>query len=313
MKTSSLMSCCLLLAACGNWSNEDLEFLNAMPTKEQLSSKIPTATSGGLSGEGTRRQALGLGEASQLYKDTRAVSAQFNGIVSNMVSVVEAIRSVPPTKRSKNQRSWGPWEDKDKNPGFEGRVVITKEDDTRFTYVFEIRPIGGEFFNIVTGEFKPTAMLLKGSGGFVFHAANVVAHKLNGWEDVKALESIQAAYVTDQFPITVNMKFVNVPGQTVDSLDYGYQENRDKSAGLGFVARGKVDPNILRLAVSSAWLASGAGYGIYTVLEGNYMGAIHFECWDAAFKTVHVNQTWPGGMVAGDPAGCVTVEGFPKP
>jgi hypothetical protein len=314
MKSIALLSCfALLLPGCGNWSNDDLEFLNAMPTKEQLTSKLPVATGTELRGEGTRRDALGIGEPSKLYADTKGASTGFNRIVGFMVDVLEAVRSYPATTHSKNQRIWGPWEDTVKSPGFEFRVVITRIDNTKFTYAFEIRPKGGDYFAFVTGEFKPTPKLREGSGSFVLYAGEAVAHNLPNVQDLKSLDTIQAAYVTDQFPITMIMKFTNKPGQSVDTLDYGYQENKDKSGGLGFTLKGMVDPNILQLDVSSAWLASGAGYGTYAVTEGNYKGASHFECWDNAFNTVYVNETWDAGMVAGDKNDCVTVANFPKP
>ncbi len=309
MKTITLLSCCLL-CACGNWSNKDLEFLNAMPTAEQLRAKVPTGTAAGLSGEGTRRDALDVGTPSKFYADTRAASASFNGILYFLIGALDYVRGLPPTTRSEDARVWGPYDDKD-NPGFQFQVIIIRVDETTFSYAFQHRPKGGEFFNTVTGGFKASAQLRRGSGTLVIHAAEAAA-KLTSAKGFEAYEKVEMAYVTDKAPVTVVMKFTGKAGQPIATLDYGYQENDDKSGGIGFRAVG-TNSNFTQLDTATAWLASGAGFGVLTVIEGNYKGATHFECWDAAFKTTYAKQTWPGGVDIGEAKSCVTVENFPKP
>ncbi len=313
MKTIALLCSCLMISGCGNWSNKDLEFLNAMPTKEQLRSKLPTGTAGALAGEGTRRDALAIGERSQRYTDSKDASDKFNGILTFLVGALDLIRSYPPTSRTDESRTWGPWADKD-NPGFEFRAVITKVDDKNFTYAFQHRPKDGEFFDTVTGSFKASESLRKGSGALIIHAADAVAHQLKTAKALELLEKIEVSYVTDMFPVTVVMKFTVKPGQVLQSLDYGYQENEDKSGGMSFTSK-STDPNISRLDVGTAWLASGAGFGVLTVTEGamGYKGATQFECWDAAFNTTYVKQTWPPFLELGDSKSCVSVDNFPRP
>jgi len=299
----------LLIPACGNWSNDDLEFLNAMPDKESLRAKIPTGTTGGLSGEGTRRDALAIGERSKLYSDTRGASDQFNGLLNFLLRALDFVRTLPPTTRTSDSRTWGPWDDSE-NPGFQFRVVIKKASDTQFVYAFQHRLKGGEFFDTVTGEFRPTPTLRKGKGGLTIHGAG--ATQLKDGKLFDTIEKIEMAYVTDQLPVTVVMKMTARPGQPLTTLEYGYQENADQSGGIGFRTIG-TDPNVIQLDTGTAWLSSGAGYGVATVIEGTYRGATHFECWDASFNTSYVKQTWPGGVELGDPATCVTVSGFPRP
>ena len=308
MRTLALLCSCFLLFGCGNWSNKDLEFLNAMPTREQLRSKLPTGTSAGLSGEGTRRDALGVGEPSKLYKDTKGASEGFNGILTYMIGALELVRSLPPTQRSEDSRLWGPWADND-NPGFEAQVVITRVDEVTFGYKVQHRPKGGTFFTSVSGAFKASQTLRKGSGSFTIHAGTAAA-QLPSAKNLAALERIDAAYFTEKYPVTVQMKFTAAAGQVQQTVDYGYQENEDKSGGIGFRMKG-TDANVSQLDIGSAWLPSGAGYGVLTVVEGNWKGAIQLECWDAAFNIVYAKQTWPGGVEVGEPKKCVQVTNFP--
>lgn len=314
MKKIALAVCCLTLAGCGTWSNEDLEFLNAMPEKKDMIAKLPGATSGGLRGEGTRRDPLidpVVGATSELYTTTKGVSTSFNGFL-NFLDILEAVRAYPPTTRAQNSRIWGPWTD-DNNPKFEVRVVVTKASAERFEYAFQHRPKGGEYFDTVTGFFKPTATLRKGSGELHFHVGDVAAKGLVLDPGFAKLQKIDISYITDMFPVTVAMKFEGRPGEALETVDYGYQENKDTSGTMGFIAK-TTDPNTLKLDVGSSWLASGAGYGVLTVVEGNYRGATQLDCWDAAFKIVYAKQTWPGGKEVGDPTKCVAVEnGAPKP
>ena len=303
----------VVAVSCGTWSNEDLQYLSALPTKDQLTTKLPTATAGGLSGEGTRRDALGLGEPSQLYKDTKGASNDFNGIVDGFISVIDFVRSFPPSTRTDNSRIWGPYEDKQNQPGFELQVVITRVDPKNFAIQIQYRKTGTEAFtDVITGGFTASSTAKKGQGALTWDLKGARALGLKGDETAKTLEKLELGYITDMFPIQVNMVFTLIPGQAVSKLDYGYLELANKSGRIGFRTL-QADPNVTQLDTVSQWLASGAGNGVYTVVEGNYKGATHVECWDAAFKTVFVNETWPGGAKLGDPKDCVTVDGFPLP
>lgn len=310
MKTSALICCCVLAAGCGNWSNDDLEFINAMPDKAVLKSKLPemAKSTGPLTGEGTRRD--GLGETSKLYTDTRNASNSFNTLLTFVLGALDTVRTLPPTTRNKTTRIWGPWADTKDNPGFDVRVVMNKVDAGNFTYAVQYRATGGEFFSVVEGAFKPSAKLTKGQGAMRIFAA-VINEKLKPVPDWETLDTIEIGYITDMYPVMVNMVFTSKTGQPLTSLNYGYQELENGNGRMGYSLKG-TDANIAQLDVLSAWQPAGAGFGIYTVAEGNYKGATHVECWDKDFKTVFVTETWPGGKVEGDQKSCVTVDGFPQ-
>src|ERR1700704_16159 len=124
-----LLATCLLGAAagCGNYSNEDLEFMAALPEKQELSAEVPT------------RSALVLGEAAEYYLLTRNVSLIFNGITEAFLGLIDTIRAFPPTTRQPNRRIWGPFPaDPVKQPGWMIRMVMERVGAT-FTYNLEFK------------------------------------------------------------------------------------------------------------------------------------------------------------------------------
>ena len=74
----------LTLAACGNYSNEDLEFLNAVPAAEDISADIPRAPL--------------LANEAEMAKLTHDTVAVFNGAL-DFLKVADVIRTYPSTSR----------------------------------------------------------------------------------------------------------------------------------------------------------------------------------------------------------------------
>lgn len=311
--------CLTLLAGCtGNWSNADLEFVSALPVKGELQSKIPTrSTTNPLNGEGTRKDPLGLGEPSQSYLEAKKASTDFNALLDGLLSIVEAVRTLPPTTREKDSRTWGPFND-DKNPGYEVQLVIVRGEDQvpdggsqpgkTFTWKIEFREKQGPgaWFTLADGAFLATGGIRKGQGVARLLIAENVS-KLKSLQVFGPLALIETGYITDRDPLTVGMRFTfgaNDAGYS--ELGYGYQEKADKAGRMAFGLR-TTDANITLLNVAAGWLPSGAGAATATVQEGNYQGATAVECWDDSFKTVYAFQNWPGGVNLGNQASCVAL------
>ena len=101
---------------CGNYSNEDLEFMNALPERQDLTAAIPA------------RSAILIGTA-DLYRMTRNVALVFNGISEALLTVIDTIRAYPPTTRQPNGRIWGPFPAVDGNlRGRRGRASGERVD-----------------------------------------------------------------------------------------------------------------------------------------------------------------------------------------
>jgi hypothetical protein len=292
----------VLLSACGNWSNEDLEFLYALPDKEQLKAELTGMTS---TGQGLRRDPLSVGDDSTTGQGAVKAATDFNAFLDGVLAGIDGIKLVPPTTRQDDARTWGPYRDQ-KNPGFEAKFEIHRLIDGNYTWQYQLRPIGGEFFTAAQGFFEPTASLRKGRGNFTFDAKTVRENLGGGMPGDP--DSVRFDYDTTENKI-VSLKLVF----PVLMMDYRYKDNADKAANMSYRLTGGPDGPFgtengwKTLEVSSGWVASGAGRATATVTEGANAGAGWTECWDAAFKVVYSKQEWTGGAVIGSQSACVTV------
>ena len=83
-----------LAAGCGNYSNEDLEFMNAVPAESDLSANIPP-----------RPLSLPALSEAELAKDTHDTVKLFNGLLDTVLAGVEVLRTYQPTGRGPDSRT----------------------------------------------------------------------------------------------------------------------------------------------------------------------------------------------------------------
>jgi len=110
-----------LSGACGNYSNEDLEFMNALPDREDLAAQIPAS-------------ALSPADEAELSKLTHETTRSFNGFLE-LLRIIDVIRTYPPTSRAPNVRVWGPVAADE--PGWKWRMTMTRTDAQHFRYDLE--------------------------------------------------------------------------------------------------------------------------------------------------------------------------------
>jgi hypothetical protein len=154
-----LLLATLSLGACGNYSNEDLDFQLALPEDGELDAKLP--------------QALTLDTSSEYYKLTRQVVTTFNGWAAALVSLVDDVRRYSPTSRNGAERIWGPFAD-DKHPGWQIRVVMVRVADPnapapafQVSYSIQLRNAaqnGSAFFDFMTGNYSSSGSARRGQG-----------------------------------------------------------------------------------------------------------------------------------------------------
>ena len=113
----------LLACACGNLSNEDVAFLEAIPQKQLLHVEVP---------QGSAAQTLCAIGSADVYASAKTIGQGLNGGVDAILSLVDAIRAVTPTSRDDDSRTWGPFDDKD-HPGVKIQVVMVRELDATYT------------------------------------------------------------------------------------------------------------------------------------------------------------------------------------
>jgi hypothetical protein len=140
----------LLVAAagCGNYSTEDIAFVEALPAPASLRVKLPPAA-----------QALCAppGEA-PIWPWARPTGSNINAGVDAILALVDAVRSATPSHRDRDARRWGPFDD-GKHPGVRIQVVMTRSwsgSTPSYAYSFEaMRPAvpGSTWTPVLVGQF----------------------------------------------------------------------------------------------------------------------------------------------------------------
>ncbi|WPB73846.1 hypothetical protein KYC5002_33015 [Archangium violaceum] len=320
-----MRNCWLLLLGClaascgGNFSNDDLEFLNALPTREDLASELPG--SNGTVGEGVLRRrtdALAVGEPSKLYRDTREASDTFNNGMDGLLTLLEEIRELPPTTREPELRVWGPWPAPE-HPGHEVRFAMKREPE-RFIYLLQYRTRGaGEegWWSALEGTFQPDGGLRKGTGAVRLLVKETKAHgfDVGGLANLDLLEIV---YQTRALPITVRMRFVPAAPRTASEILYAYRELPGGLGEMGFLLE---DTDILPgtrkedLAIISRWTKDRGGVGLISVTGGDVLAgftATQVECWDASFRVTYLKRSWETAEV-GSASACPDVSALEQP
>lgn len=319
MRQGVLLLSCLCAACGGNFSNEDLEFFNALPVREELSSKLPGSGAGA---QGVRRrvdrlQAPGLGEPSQLYLDTRRASEEFNEGIYGLLTLLEGIRQVPPTAREPERRLWGPWPAQE-HPGHEARFAMQRQG-AQFDYWLQFRPVrAGEeaWWSLLEGAFQADGGLRKGEGQLSLRLAEARARGL-GIGGLAYLDRLDVSYQTRELPLRVEAHFLLAPGQPTSEVRYAYREVTGGLGEMGFLLEdGNVVPGVRleQLRLASRWTQDRGGVGLLSVTGGDVprgMTYTQVECWDASFRITYVARSWEGRAI-GDPAACPDVSALER-
>ena len=298
---SPLVLAAFALGACGNYSNEDLDFQLALPQEGELEAKLP--------------QALTLDTSPEYYKLTRKVVTTFNGCAAALTGLVDHVRAYPPTSRNGAKRVWGPFAD-DKHPGWQILVTMVRSADPsvpapafRISYSVQLRDTtqsGSTFFDLMTGTYNSSSSAGRGDGDMVLDliAARTALYPV---DDFGELEHLSLVYNTADYPSTVNMVIQNVPGAKTSGADYTYTENADGSGILVFywmVDAVLAVPGTTNVKFISRWLGSGAGRADAYVpdLAGNTPVAT--DCWDPNTAADYVMR-WNGQGDLGSVDQCV--------
>jgi hypothetical protein len=278
----------LALAACGNYSNDDLDFQLALPQDGELEAKLP--------------QALTLDTAPEYYTRTRQVVTTFNGGAAELVGLVDRVRSNSPSSRNGAERTWGPFADA-KHPGWQIRVVMERLADPnepppafQILYSVQIRDTtqrSSSFFDFMTGKYKSSGSARRGEGEMHLdlRPARTASYPV---DDFGELSQLDLDYNTLQYPITVNMDITNVATANTSQAHYQYTESADGSGTLVFDWTVDAVPGVpgpTDVTFISRWLGSGAGRADAYLSNGNV--AVGTDCWGPDTAAAYVWR-WDG-------------------
>jgi hypothetical protein len=297
MRHLAVACLCLAAAACGgDFSNDDLEFLNALPRREDLAAKLPSSNEGQWGGKGTAGKSamVNLGEVSELATDTDRTGRNFNAAVDGLLTLLENIRSASPTTREPDRRVWGPFKDKD-HPGYDVRFVMERRE-LRFAYQLEYRRTGEtdlDWWALLSGSFLADAGIRKGTGELVL---DVTRAEQEGFPrgTLSTLDRLDIVYQTKQLPTQVEMTFTPRDGLGAPAL-YRYREAegelgemRFRLADMDLVVGGRLED----VELTSRWAPDGRGMGVLEVLDGDIRGAKYTQCWDALGRVTFLARSW---------------------
>lgn len=320
-RTGAAAAALALLAGCGNYSSEDLRFLVALPTRDDLRVAPPaaSATVAGAVGD----PATCTSGVAQVWLDAKPTSDGLNAGVDFVLSLIDVVRRVTPTAREENGRRWGPFP-AERHPGREIQIVMVRSypygPDARpvHDYRFEARVKGTPAFDpVILGSFEG-ASAKRGRGRVVldFDAMHRVGIQDAGTPHGRM--DIEYDRVSD--PVTIELG-LSQQGFGVEQFAYGYAGYRDGSGRFDFRIR---NPSQDLLTITTAYDPAAAGRAAVTYRRfSDGATGSYSQCWRAGACLTYVRDPFnftcgaaPCSFGTFDPEHCTTVPfvgQFPEP
>lgn len=249
--------------ACGNYSNDDVDFQLALPEQSDMEAKLQVS--------------VNRADSAEYYKDTRAAVLTFNAMVFNLTAFVETVRGYTPTSRNGNQRAWGPFPD-DKRPGWEMRVVMRRSTESptllHMNYWVQVRQIGlddSAWVSLLAGQYTSQGSARTGYGDIHFNVQSTreVGYPVDTDPGLLELAQLDVCYDragdgihcpgSTAAATHVDMQIANVPTAKTQSASYVYEQAQDNSGHMQFDWQGSEAGFQVKATMSSRWLATGEG------------------------------------------------------
>jgi hypothetical protein len=295
------------IASCGDYSNEDLLYMSAVPSSSQLAVVLPAAATSVMEAE--------------LAQDTHNGIRDVNTLLDDVLGLVDAVRSYEPTTRTSDSRTWGPFADS-KHPGWQWELVVNRQTDgTKFDYslgVQNTKAATPTWVAFVSGTFDLAGGIKQGNGTVIADFAALTAAAFPLDDSSRPLKTLSISYQNFQTPgspVTVTLFIERAsadPISGVTSATFTYEILADGSGEMAFTLVGDVIPGtaIETLALSAQWLAAGAGKATLAVVSGDGAGLTQTECWDATFAMTYNDKPWSRAEDFADPSMCPVLLGF---
>jgi len=290
MKTLSLVLIALAVG-CGNYSNEDLEFMNAVPQTTDLSVESP------------RVSAIRPAAQDDALKMTFEVTTKMNAGAASLLALVDKLRTIYPTTRDANTRIWGPWP-ADGNPGWQLEFAMTKTVTTdgipHFDYELVMIPPAGVVLGdgtksssqVLGGAFESTGLARAGWGRLVLSPkeARDAGALL---KDLEKLDTLTITYDNRTWPRSLDMTIANeppaAPTDEAQSATYKYRRDKNGDGSMTFTFIKDAVPGPLgldTLSIGSVWRGTGEGRSDISIIAGDGAGTVGWtDCWDVSSQT----------------------------
>jgi hypothetical protein len=255
-------------------------------------------------------------DSAEYYKVTRSAVLTFNKLAVSLTGIIEAVRAYPPTSRSGDQRTWGPFAD-DKNPDWEIRVVMRRSSASEtllhMDYWAQLRRVGQDdtrWVSLLVGQYTSRGGVRAGKGEIHF---NVQDARLAGYPidpGMADLDHLQVSYDNSAFPVQVTLEIVNLAGKSPQQVDYLYQRQEDGSGSMQFAWQGTTDGGVqVTATMLSRWRATGEGRADVVANLPNLQATLGTDCWGsdtvATYSYRLRDDVTQKERNQGDPASCV--------
>jgi len=268
-----------LATACGNYSNEDIDFQLSLPEQSDVEAKLP--------------QALLILDSAEYYVKTRKAVTDFNGLIIKTIALIDYVRSNPPTTRKNNHRVWGPFPS-DTHPNWLVQVVMDKEDLPsdptllKISYSLKVSPKGSDLFtDLLTGNFQKSSNSNRGLGHMQWFINNA---RDKGYpvdaDGMVDLLDVTVDYNNATFPRTVHLSTVNQENSDTRGATYDYSEAQDGSGNMTFDWQ-LATPN-LSAKIVSRWQGAGAGRADLMVTLANVTWIRDTDCWGPDTRATYI-------------------------
>ncbi|HVT07925.1 MAG TPA: hypothetical protein VHO67_10725 [Polyangia bacterium] len=301
------LTACALGAGCGNYSNEDLEYMAAVPTTTELAVELPAAVNTVVEAE--------------LAKKTHESIKTVNDSLVNVLALVDAVRGNSPTSRAADSRTWGPFDD-DKHPGWRWELIVTRDPTAAATFTYRLQTenlaAATDWLVFVSGRFDAAGGAKQGTGQVTASFSTLAARGFPLDPGAAKLADLTIAYQNFDLagsPIEVSMTIDSLPDATGDAttLSIVYEILSDRSGEMAFTLTGNLiaGPATEVVVVNSQWLDSGAGVGTLKVASGDGAGLAQTECWNSAFAATFNAKPWAPAEDLGSADACPTLPPLP--
>jgi hypothetical protein len=263
-RISTVALLCIGLGACGNYSNDDVDFQLALPDQGDMEAKLQVSVS--------------RADSAEYYKLTRNAVLNFNAMVVNLTALVDAVRGYVPTSRNGNERTWGPFPD-DKHPGWEIRIVMRRSTASQtllhMDYWVQLRQVGqgdSGWVSLLTGQYTSQGSARTGYGDIHFNVqtSRAAGYPADSDPGLVELDHLDVCYNNSGDPtacantngaaVLVDMQITNLPNAKTQAAHYVYELAQDSSGLMQFDWQGTTDSGLAITATMHArWMATGAG------------------------------------------------------
>lgn len=314
-KSSLWVSLALLLgaSACGNLSNDDLLFLSAVPKAEEVEMTIYRQSAAG--------QALTFAEAApkdaEYYSLSASLAGNFNVGVEGLLQFVDSLgKGYPPTRRTENERIWGPVRNVDRR-GFTLQLEIQRqlgeEGAPRFVfclYVGRDEEITGEapacgapeangFASMLSGHYDPKSQeggARSGDGALEldFEAA---LHAGAGKPEDRGVITLTYDFSGDGASKQIHIETAKPVGVgESESLRFDYGRTQAGHVDFSFSLGNFLDAKLASgkrqdITLEASWQEGAAGRADAVLRRGDLLTGQHAaatECWDAQAKRTYL-------------------------